>query len=50
MMMMKSFKDLTGYVIKPVQRQFSVTLAIRDRFEEAYIEKAKSQKVVTKKA
>lgn len=43
-------KELPGYLLKPVQRQFSVTLAIRDRFEAAYQEKLKNQKVTTKKA
>ncbi len=49
-MFLRSFKELNGYILKPVQRNFSVTLAIRDQFEAAYQEKMKNKKVVTKKA
>jgi len=40
-MLLKTFSEhsLKGFVLRPALRQFSVTLAIKDKFEAAWVEK-----------
>lgn len=49
-MLFKSFNDVAmkGFILRPAARQMSVTLAIKDKFETAWQEKQKLQKVVKK--